>query len=175
MVWTPPKTWTSEPLTSVDLNRELRDNLDFLKNPPTAYYNPDEVSDYTTSNNVFHNIDVTNLSLDLTTYGGAVLVGFHGVFNLSYAASGARIQLDLEVNGVREGGTDGLVGAHWPVNANQNFTLSFVRLITGLASGQTHTIRLQWRRRGGGVATLYAGAGSAETDYHPQFWAREVS
>jgi hypothetical protein len=175
MVWTPPKTWTSEPLTSVDLNRELRDNLDFLKNPPTAHYTPDETNDYTTINNQFHQVDSNNLSLQLTTYGGALMVGFYGVFSLNYASSSARVQVDIEVNGVRQGGSDGLAGIHLPVNANHNFTLSFVRLVTGLSSGQLHTVNLVWRRRGGGTATLFAGAGTSETDYKPQFWAREVS
>ena len=31
MAWTAPKTWSSEPLTSLDLNSNVRDNLNHLK------------------------------------------------------------------------------------------------------------------------------------------------
>jgi hypothetical protein len=168
MPWTTPKTWVnSEPLTAVDLNTHLRDNLNALHAPPSAAYQLNETANYTTTSTTFVNVDNTDgkLSLTLTTTGGAVMIGFFG-----YAyASGNTGFLDVELDGTRIGGDDGLV-----VFYNNIATTSFVLLKTGLSAG-SHTFKLQWKVAGGGTATLYAGAGTIGADVHPQFWVREVS
>jgi hypothetical protein len=165
MTWITPKTWTTgEALTASDLNTHVRDNLNALKSPPTASYILNESADYTTTSTTFVNVDGTHLSLALTTTGGDVLVCF-----VALVQSGASqaVYLDLLLDGVRVGGNDGIVGFY-----NGYMALPLVYLLTGVSAG-AHTIKLQWKVSGG-TGTMYAGAGTASFDLHPQFWAREV-
>ena len=174
-VWTSPKTWaTGELVTAALLNTHLRDNLEFLKAPPTTVYVLNESSDYTTTSTAFVNVDNTKLALALTTNGGDVLISFHGM--LLSSSNGRVISLDVEVDGVRLGGDDGLIAAHWVsgvlVSAS---SVSFTVLARGLSAGN-HTFKLQWKLNiGSATATLYAGAGTTYFDHHPHFWVREVS
>ncbi len=162
--WTTPKTWTVDELvTASAMNTHLRDNLNALKTPPSAHYECDESSDYTTSAGAWVDVDATNLALTITTNGGDVLVHFHG----NVYGSSAHVWLDVAVDGTREGGDDGIVRAR----QSDYDTVSFTRLITGLSAGE-HTFKLQWKSSNG---TLYAGAGTTNLDVHPQFWVREVS
>jgi hypothetical protein len=173
MSWTQPKTWTNEPLVAGDLNTHLRDNLEALKEPPTASYVLNESSDYSTTSTSFGNVDGTKLSLTITTSGGDVLIGFYGTFK---PGNNANIgYLDVEMDGLRIGGDDGLIAVERAATgATPNrLPISFVRLVTGLAAG-SHTFKLQWKVNGG-TGELYAGAGTLGTDLHPQFWVREVS
>ncbi|MEO1643547.1 MAG: hypothetical protein AAFR67_00055 [Chloroflexota bacterium] len=163
MAWTQPKTWSNEPLVASDLNTHLRDNMEALKEPPSANYELDETSDYTTTSTTFVDVDSTNLSLTLDTNGGDVMVHFHATVGMS-----SYVLFDVLVDGVRTGGDDGIVAQ----GANDT-TITFTRLITGLPAG-SHTFTLQWKVHTG-TGTLYAGAGTFITDLHPQFWAREVS
>jgi hypothetical protein len=165
MAWTQPKTWSSEPLTSSDLNTHLRDNLEELKDPPSEQYVLNQGTDYTTTSTSWVNVDNTNLAFTLTTNGGDVLVHVH----LPVVGSGGIVYLDLEVDGTRLAGDDGLARAA----AGGVAIVSFTRLITGLAAG-SHTIKLQWKV-GAGTGTIYAGAGTSGNDLHGQMWVREVS
>lgn len=165
MTWTQPKTWSSEPLTSSDLNTHLRDNLEALKDPPGEQYSLNEASDYTTTSTAFVNVDNTNLAFTLTTNGGDVMVHVH----VPVVGSGGILYFDLEVDSTRLAGDDGLARAA----AGGVSIVSFTRLITGLAAG-SHTIKLQWKV-GAGTGTMYAGAGTAGNDLHGQMWVREVS
>lgn len=163
--WTTPKTWsTGEALSASDMNTHIRDNLGALKAPPTAVYTCDEVSDYVTSQTTFVDVDASNLTLTITTTGGDVMVGFHG----HIYANGGICHLDVEVDGTREGGDDGIT----VVYSNYRQAVSFTRLITNLDAG-THTFKLQWKVTAGSAA-LYAGAGTANLNVHPQFWVREI-
>ncbi len=170
MAWTSPKTWTSEPLTSADLNTHLRDNLEALKDPPTAHYEAAELADYTTTSTTFVDVDESNLRFTLETHGGDLLVGFHGYVTCN-VSSLRTISFDVEVDGTRQGGDAGIQAAQ--VNSSNRQPVSFVHLITGLDAG-SHTISLQWRISSA-TATLFAGASTGETDVVPQFWVREVS
>ena len=171
-VWHTPLTWQVDQLvTEADLNSQLRDNLGFLKDPPTAFVSLDEERDYVTSSNGFVDVDRDRLGLSLTTAGGDLLVVFFGMLRNSARDCGA--SLDVALDGSRIGKDDGLIGSdtistHWQ-------SLSFCALVRDLAAGQ-HNLHLQWKRiRGGGVIYLSAGADTAYADYHPQFWAREIS
>ncbi len=168
MAWTTPKTWAVDELvTASALNTHMRDNLNALKAPPTAHYEVDEASDYTTNSTSFVDVDATHLALTITTSGGDVLVHFHA--NPSIGAP-AFLHFDVDVDGARVGGDDGIVRYSTP---SYNVPVSFTRLITGLAAGE-HVFTLQWKVNSG-TATLYAGAGTSGYDVHPQFWAREIS
>jgi hypothetical protein len=172
-VWTAPRTWAvGELVTAALLNTHLRDNLEALKVPPTALHNVNQGSDYQTTSTSFVNVDATNLALTIVTGGGDVLIGFYGFVNV---AAGAKFAyFDVEIDGVRMAGDDGLVAANSQQSANQAFCVSFVTLKQGLAAG-THTFKLQWKATSAATLTLYAGAGTTALDLHPQFWVREVS
>jgi hypothetical protein len=168
-IWSAPRSWsTGELVTAALLNAHLRDNLDFLKTPPTALYILNESSDYTTTSTSFANVDGTKLSLTITTAGGDVLIGFCG----SILQSSASLFFDVEIDGSRTGGDDGL-GVFTPTSSAQRFNTTFFKLVQGLAPG-SHTFKLQWKVNGG-TATLFAGAGTSNGDIHPQFFVREVS
>ena len=173
MVWTAPKTWTSEPLIAGDLNIHLRDNMEALKEPPSADYVLDESADYSTTSTSFVNVDGTNLSLTIETNGGAVMIGFYGTFK---PGSNSNIgYFDVEMDGGRIGGDDGLIACERAATGGtpNKLAVSFVRLVTGVSAGM-HTFNLQWKVNGG-TGDLYAGAATSGLDIHPQFWVREVS
>jgi hypothetical protein len=175
MAWVTPRTWVPEELVTANLlNTHLRDNLNALKNPPSARYEPNEGSDYTTTSTSFVDVDATNLALTITTAGGDVMVGFHGLVAPDNVGA-ARVLFDVAVDGTRTAGNDGITGTtqEGSEGGARPKNVSFVRLISGLAAG-SHTFKLQWRTNTG-TATLYAGAGTSNADVHPQFWAREVS
>lgn len=174
MAWTDPKTWTSEPLTSSDLNTQLRDNMEALKLPPTAHYDPQETADYTTTSTAFVDVDSTNLSLTITlgdVDDSDVMIGFHATVNSN---TDSRVYFDIDVDGTRLGNPDGIIFVQRNDTADAfDHMVSFVRLVTGLSAG-SHTFTLQWKVSSGS-ATLHAGAGTANRDVIPQFWVREVS
>ncbi|MDD9955686.1 MAG: hypothetical protein OXP68_05650 [Anaerolineaceae bacterium] len=170
--WHTPLTWQVDQLvTEADLNSQLRDNLGFLKNPPTAFVSLDEQTDYVTSSNDFVDADRTRLALSLTTAGGDLLVVFFGMLrNPSNNGGGS---LDVALDGSRTGKDDGLVGidtgsTHWQ-------PVSFCALLREVPAGQ-HNLHLQWKRsHRSGAIYMSVGAGTTNADYHPQFWAREIS
>ncbi len=172
--WTQPATWTVNQLvTADDLNEQLRDNLEFLKDPPSGAYMADESANYSTTSSTFVDVDATNFALSLTTAGGDVLVGFYGT--MANAGVGGRTFFDVDVStSGRIGGDDGLITVQNPdaSSGDRVCVVSFVYLLTGLAAG-THEFSLQWKALVN-TATLYAGAGTSNVDVHPQFWAREI-
>jgi hypothetical protein len=168
-IWSSPRSWSVGELVSASLlNSHLRDNLEFLKGPPTALYTLNESSDYTTTSTSFVNVDGTKLSLSITSAGGDVLIGFCGCI----LQSAGTVFYDVEVDAVRTGGDDGLCVVS-PTAASQRLNASFFKLIQGLSAG-VHTFKLQWRVNAG-TATLLSGAGTSNGDIHPQFFVREVS
>lgn len=175
MAWTEPKTWTAEPLVASDLNTHLRDNLNEIKDPPTDHYEPNELTDYSTTSASFVNVDGTNLALTITTSGGDVMVAFHGYVRPGNNSDQVYFDVELDTVGNRIGGDDGIIAAMRAASGGTptRIPISFVRLITGLAAG-SHTFKLQWKVSGG-TGELYAGAGTSGADLHPQFWVREVS
>ena len=125
--WTTPKTWTSEPLVSSDYNTYIRDNQNHLKSrlDNNIDYILDEGADYTTTSSSFVDIDGTNLSIDLTTNGGDVLVGFSGSVN---NPTGDFTQLTVDVDGSPYFDDDGLIVTSV---GSSTSPISFVVLISG--------------------------------------------
>ena len=170
MAWTTPKTdWVLGELATQSHLNDIGNNLAALKDPPSDNYELDEGSDYSTSSTTFVDVDGTNLALTINTNGGDVLVHFHGM--IGKAAASHYWYFDVEVDGTRIGGDDGIIGQLESTNSRD--PVSFTRLITGLAAG-SHTFKLQWKVNANSI-TLYAGAGTTNSDLHPQFWAREIS
>jgi hypothetical protein len=166
MAWTAPKEWdVGDLLTAVDMNTYVSDNTAALKNPPTASYVTDESSNFQTTSNSFVDVNAV-FNLTLTTSGGDLLICFSGTI---LTGASVVVALDVELDGTRIGGNDGIIAN----GINSNAPWSFVRLKTGV-SAASHTLKLQWKTSGS-TATMYAGAGSSNYDLHPQFWVREVS
>lgn len=175
MAWTTPETWANEVATAAKWTTELKTNQIALKDPPSDNYELNQGSNYSTTSATYTAIDAINLGLSITTTGGDVLVGFCGV--LTPLNTGLVLELDLYVDGVGLSGGSGSCGSISSSTAIEVSIISFTRLVTGLAAG-VHTFELQWLRSGGGGADsirLYAGAGTASYDVHPQFWARELT
>ncbi|NDJ77546.1 MAG: hypothetical protein GYB65_14940 [Chloroflexi bacterium] len=168
MSWETPRTWVAgELVTATLLNTHLRNNLNALKAPPSAHVEPVKATYYTTSSTVFVDVDGGLLSLSLYTNGGDVMVHFSGT--LAHSAATGRFFLDVELDGERIGGDDGLlVGEGIPVQP-----MSFTHLVTGLPAGE-HDFRLQWKTTAA-YAGLFAADGATNANVHPQFWVREVS
>lgn len=175
MAWTTPQTWVDDELvTASDLNTHLRDNLNALKAPPTAYAVRDNLGDYSTTATDFELIDNTNLKLTLTTHGGDVFVWLLGTFY--HATSGGRVYLDIQVDG------SGRLMSTYAGGLASDTLESSERLITlppilvsGLSAGE-HTFSPMWRTNSG---TLFlrsdSGASQAYRQVAVHFYAREIS
>lgn len=173
MAYTQPTTRnTGDSITASVWNTDLVDNLIAIKNPPTDSYVADEGADWTTTSTSFVDVDGTDLSLTITTTGGDVIVHFHGVFLMSFNSD--IVKLNVSLDGVNVAADDGITGASFYNSASAlKLPISFTRLITGVSAG-SHTFKLRWRVAANSV-TLYAGAGTTNFDFHPQFWVREMS
>jgi len=170
VAWTAPKTWSSEPLTSLDLNSNVRDNLNHLKDrlDSSASNIVSGKSRLETTATEFVDVDAVNFSLTLTTHGGDVLLGFTGTVQSSH--NSGSVFFNVAVDDVDYVADDGIirhtVGATYDTNRHK--LLSFVMLIPGLSAG-SHTFKLRWKSgSGGNTARLEV------VSLHPQFWAKEI-
>jgi len=170
MAWTSPRTWVAgELVTAALMNAHVRDNLLVLKTPPSALYTVNEGADYTTASASFVDVDGTNLALVIVTNGGNVRVGWSSLVSLSVAGT---VYLDIDVDGAREGGDDGIVAGTVEGGTDTREALALNWVIAGL-SAASHTIKLQWKVSAG-TGTIYAGAGTSNLDLHPQFNVAEI-
>ncbi|RMF81298.1 MAG: hypothetical protein D6737_05470 [Chloroflexi bacterium] len=174
--WSPPRTWVTGELVTADiLNTHIRDNLDFLKDPPTALATLDEIANYTTTSTTFVDVDNTEGKFKHTkqVFGGDVLAIFVG--NVKIGNSNQYIHFNISVDGVDHFADDGLLAVHpGSVTSGENirWPVCIVARLTGVAAG-TRIFRLRWKVSAN-TATLYAGAGTSNVDIHPQFWIMEV-
>jgi len=169
MAWTTPKTWSSEPLTSIDLNTYVRDNQNHLKDRLDAGVSRviSEGQVLSTTANDFVDVDATKLALTLTTHGGDVLLGFTGT--VQHTGGSASTYFNVAVDGVDYIADDGLVGMKnaYSGDATRIKPLSFVLLISGLSAG-SHSFRLRWKTSRNNTASMDV------VNLHPQFWAKEI-
>ena len=168
--WTTPKSdyLTGDLVSAAEMNN-IGKNLGFLKDPPTAQYTLNEGSDYTTTSTSFVDVDGggTELELTIETAGGDVLIGFVGAIGMG---TNKDIYLDIDVDGARLGGSDGIAQAHDRVGTGSGtgiFPIGLCVLVENLTPG-SHTFKLQWRVSAG-TGTLYA------VNSYGRFFAREVS
>ena len=169
VAWTAPKTWSSEPLTSLDLNRNVRDNLNHLKNrldSSAGKLVSGEALLQTTATE-FVDVDAVNLSLTLTTHGGDVLLGFTG--SAQSGKAGGSIYFNVAVDDVNYVADDGILShqVSASLDNNKHKPLSFVMLIADLREG-SHTFKLRWKTNAGNTAKIDV------VSLHPQFWAKEI-
>lgn len=118
-------------------------NLEYLLAPNYDESIYDNTSDYTETDTSFVDVDATNVSVTLTTYGGHVAVNVIGSVYLTNSANNA-VYLDLDVDGSRIGdSTYGLlkIGSYY---SSEITNCSFSKFVYGL-SAASHTIKLQWK------------------------------
>ena len=169
MAWTTPKTWSSEPLTSLDLNTYVRDNQNHMKDRMDSAANRSVtgVAVLTTTSAKFVDVDAAALSLTLTTHGGDVILGFTGT--VRHSANSAETRLNVAVDGVDYIADDGIVSVRTSSGGDtgRNKPLSFVMMIVGLSAG-SHSFKLRWKTTSGNTAQMDV------VKLHPQFWAKEI-
>ena len=169
MGWTTPKTWSSEPLTSIDLNTYMRDNQNHLKDrlDSSAGNSVSGPTSLTTTSTAFVDVDAEKLALTLTTHGGDVLLGFTGTVQSS--AGNGSTSFNVSVDGVDYVADDGIIRSSIAFNLdnNRDKPLSFVILIPGLEAG-AHTFKLRWKVSSTNTARMNI------VGLHPQFWAKEI-
>ena len=157
--WTGPKSYSAEGSNLSDWNTYLQQNMEALKNPPSDDYSPAVSAGLLASSTSSTWVDVhASLSLSITTTGGDILV----VLN-AYGATGGAIAFDFTVNGILQGGVDGIISS-----TDDNPFFRFNRVLTDMAAG-TYAIVLQWKRISG------ASSMDISAEIVPQFWAREFS
>lgn len=168
VAWTRPKTWSSEPLTSLDLNTYMRDNQNYLKNRLDNSVNRviSADSNFTTTSSTWVDVDSTQLTLTLVTHGGDVLLGFTG--NVRISRDQFRCYFNIAVDGTDHFADDGVtLMSGGTQDANRPKPLCIVVLIPDLSAG-SHTFALRWKTRSGSTVGMEAN------DTHPQFWAKEI-
>lgn len=169
MAWTSPKTWSSEPLTSSDLNTYVRDNQDHLKDRLDNSASKIVTGNVTlsTSSETFVDIDSEKLSISLLTHGGDVLVGFTGAVKTT--TTSRPIFYNLAVDGVLYFADDGIMQTIGGADGfrNKSMPLCLVVLVTGLDAG-AHTFKMRWKTHRSNTASMEI------TSLHPQFWAKEI-
>lgn len=168
MVWTTPKTWSSEPLTSLDLNTHVRDNQNHLKDRLDASASRiiRGARAITTTSTAFVDVDSLNLALTLTTHGGDVLLGFTG--SIKNQANSGTTSLNVAVDGVDYIADEGIVAYQSAGSGGiRNTPASFVMLIAGLSAG-SHTFKLRWKTSHNNTSSIDV------VRLHPQFWAKEI-
>lgn len=134
-------------------NTYLRDNMTHIKAPPNEQYAPAYANTTTTTaSTTFADIS-SDYSLDITTFGGDILVSFS-----CFADTAC---FDISVNGSRQGGNDGIQQAN-----SGGASIQLLWPVFGLAPG-THTISIQWKTNGG-TATI-------DNEFMPYFNVREFS
>jgi hypothetical protein len=151
MPWTTPDTRAAgDVLSAANYNTYLRDNLTYLHSGRPALLISHAVAPYSTTSATFTPIDSLALAGNLTLSTGRVLITFTGCF---YADAPSRLlALDMEIDGARIGGTDGLCKE--ALNGDVR-VVSFATMRAGLTPGG-HAFRLLWRMSSG-IGHLLSG------------------
>ena len=160
-IWTQPRSWSVGELTTAALmNQHLRDNLDWLKNPPQGVYTAPTtiVVTSTTLIDIFSPISITSA-------GGAFLVGMQA--SMACSAAGIVATLDVHVDGVSQGGANG-IALYTGTGAGTGFNASFVFYVSPKTAG-LHTFKLRAAVSAGSASILATSSG-----YNAQFWVREI-
>ncbi len=108
--------------------------------------------DYTgLTSTTFADLDATNLSITLTTGARKCLITVTAA--AIYTTGSGNIQLDIDIDGARQGQTYGLV--FQTTNTSNNVNLSFSFITAALSAG-SHTFKVKYRTDSGTIK-IYAG------------------
>jgi hypothetical protein len=124
-------------------------------------------ADVTTSSTTF--VDVTSLSITLTTGARRCLIGFvgHGYVN---NATGTMC-LDIDIDGTRvSGATDGAMLVSQHATASETMNLSFTWLTATALSAASHTFKVQFKVLSGS----HTGTINASSTSPAYFWVAEI-
>ncbi len=169
MAWTSPKTWTSEPLTSIDLNVYVRDNQNHIKDriDSGASTAVSASKDFSTTSTAWVDVDPKELSLTLQTHGGAMLIGFTGAIRHHTDNKATYFNIAVDDNDYfSEGGFTQFHNAARD-DAFRFKPICFVVMIPALTPG-TYVFKLRWKTVRGNTAVLDVSS------TRPQFWAKEI-
>lgn len=110
--------------------------------------------------------DLTGATLTITTLARRVLVGVVGAGQCGTASDA--FALDIDIDGARQGGTNGLMGIRED-GASHRQNLSFTYLTAALSAG-SHTFKVQGKRIvGSGTITIFMDSSDAVFT----FWVQE--
>ena len=155
MAWNTPLTWdTGRLVTANDLNRQIRDNLLYLKSPPATIL---AGANNTTSSTSY--VPLTETQNIITTAGGRVLIGAYGY---SYRTSGSgpmQVTIALQIDG---GAVGHAIIVTVPEQLNNGAPWAMLHLTAQLTPA-FHTFRLYHRV-----------SGNTGTSNVLQFWMLEV-
>lgn len=179
MAWSIPKTWLNEVVIVQDMNQYLRDNLLALKYPPSAVYNIQESSNYSTSSTSFVDINAVEGKFlhTITTTGdgnggnGDVMVA---LLASVYATTAIRVYFRIVLDGVAQNANDGLLVMNTAPAPTFGLGMASFMFPLRNVSPDTHEIKLQWKVSSG-TAILPANAGTSGRDMRGQFFVREMS
>jgi hypothetical protein len=161
-------------VTAADMNAQVRDNIGHLFERPLSLIVSNRGSDFVTTSTSFVNIHSSEMGITLDMEGTRARVSFIGLFRMQTSSPGnGRVYLDIAVDGIRQAGDDGLALAMATTDGYATICLNWI--ITGLTPG-THLFTMQWKvtaTSGSPTGTLFAGAGTATYDLHPQFCVEE--
>lgn len=159
--WSVPRTWVGDEIPgATEMNTHVRDNLGFLKDPSFQQIVTASAGDYLTTASTAVPIDTANLSITMTTYGGAIHCFFAGMFSGNSNVLMLNLLYD---NTAFFPSATGIMRC--VLSGNPKINLSWDVWVTGLASG-SHTFRPAWNTLGLTAYLLVATAPAT-------FWARE--
>jgi hypothetical protein len=159
MAWSPPRSWQPGEIPTAEMfNAHIRDNLAFLKDPPTLVYT--QYTSISTSSTVFTSM---GFNWAFQNAGGRLMIGMSGG---GYYPAGSTPpnngRIDFSIDGTQIGST--VYGAYAvPFNTVGSVPFSFVFLTEPYAAG-THTI-----------VPLFKTDNSAFSIPWHHLWIREVS
>lgn len=161
-----------ERFTQNEANLYIFDNLEALKNPPTAVYvTTGHSSNYSTSSTSFVDVDSDNMALSIAVtggVGGGVAPTFIGFCGTVYG--NAQIYFRVLQNGNSVNEDDGAI----VIEASGGGTRPASFLFAVNTSAGEFTYTLQWRVLSG-TGELMANAGTSGRDCKAIFFVREMT
>lgn len=158
MAWTDLAKPVVPQLGDMAYMNAFKDDINYLHAPNIAtYHHPGTGADYTVSGSLGQDVDGTNFSLNLTTYGGVVAACFYGQFKVTSSGNSIRLALvrhetvsyvgrNLFYSYDAEVENTGTEGEH----------RGFIKHFKDLPAG-THNFRLVWGINPAGTGTLLIG------------------
>lgn len=170
MTWENPISFDGSVSTLALWNTYLKDNMDALKAPPTDSYNGIDAATYTLGLTSTSWSDISSVfELNISSKGGDLLV----IFNADLQTTTSILYLDIEVNGNRQGGTDGILAILDGIGVPKNLPMYW--LLTEMQAGD-YTIKMKYKMQTAATsAILFMGGQSGDSAIAPQFVVREVS
>lgn len=163
MAWTDIDPYRVRKLFNQNDFAALKGNVEYLQRPNVAtYHHPGTGANYTITGELGQDLDTTNFSLNLTTYGGLVKAYFYGQFKVNAQPNSLRVNI-IHVDTVSHTGRN--LFYNYAVEIKADSTLGqprgWIQTFPGLPAG-SHTFRVVW-----GISPS-AGTGTCMVAYRPR-------